>query len=296
MPSNEAHHGIIVAVDDSPSSLAATDWAARDAALRHVPLTLVHVLAEPPVGMWPEPALLNGFSEWRAKNGHEILAKARRVADRALEQSNPIAVTELSCAGTPVPTLVDLSKDADMMVVGCRGQGALQRMLLGSVSTGLVHHSHCPVAVIHDEDPMMDRPSDAPVLVGIDGSPVSELATAIAFDEASRRAVDLIAMHGWFDDDLRDWIGVDWDRQLEIGKEVLGERLAGWAERYPDVTVEHRLVDGDPAERLVAASETAQLTVVGSHGRGGFAGMLLGSVSSKVVHAARMPVIVARQG
>lgn len=296
MSTTAAHHGIIVAVDGSPSSLAATDWAARDAALRHVPLTLVHVLAEPPVGMWPEPALLTGFSDWRARNGHEVLAKARRVANEASPQTDSVPLTELSCAGTPIPTLVDLSKDADMVVVGCRGHGTLKRMLLGSVSTGLVQHSHCPVAVIHDEDPLMDHPSDAPVLVGIDGSPASELATAIAFDEASRRAVGLVALHGWFDDDLRDWIGVDWDRQLELGKEVLGERLAGWAERYPDVAVEHRLVDGDAAERLVEASEAAQLTVVGSHGRGGFAGMLLGSVSSAVVHAARMPVIVARHG
>lgn len=296
MSTSAAHHGIIVAVDGSPSSLTATDWAARDAALRHVPLTLVHVLSEPPVDMWPEPALLSEFSSWRAKNGHEILTNAHRIAKQALQESDSTTITKLSCAGNPVPTLVNLSKDADLVVVGCRGHGTLKRMLLGSVSTGLVHHSQCPVAVIHDEDPLMDNPSGAPVLVGIDGSRASELATAIAFDEASRRAVGLIAMHGWFDDDLRDWIGVDWDRQLELGKEVLSERLAGWAERYPDVVVEHRLVDGDAAERLVEASEAAQLTVVGSHGRGGFAGMLLGSVSSAVVHSARMPVIVARQG
>ena len=72
-----------------------------------------------------------------------------------------------------------------MVVVGCRGRGALARGLLGSVSTGLVHHAHCPVAIIHDEDPLMPHPSQAPVVVGIDGSPASELAMAIAFEEAS---------------------------------------------------------------------------------------------------------------
>ncbi|MET0451013.1 MAG: universal stress protein [Mycobacterium sp.] len=287
--------GIIVAVDGSPSSLVATDWAARDAALRRVPLTLVHVLSQPTVGLWPEPVSSAGLLEWRAQNGREILGEARLVADRAIFDVAPIAVDEVSCPGTPIPTLVDLSKDAAMMVVGCRGRGALRRRLLGSVSSGLIHHAHCPVAVIHDEDPLMDHPAQAPVLVGIDGSPASELATAMAFDEASRRGVGLIAMHGWFDDELHAWTGIDWDRQLGAGREALAERLAGWREHYPDVEIEQRLVDGDPAEQLVNASEGAQLTIVGSHGRGGFAGMLLGSVSSAVVQAARMPVIVARQ-
>ena len=86
-----------------------------------------------------------------------------------------------------------------MIVVGCRGLGAIGRRLLGSVSSGLVHHAHCPVAVIHDEDPMMPHPSEAPVVVGIDGSPASEQATAIAFEEASRRGVDLVAVHAWSD-------------------------------------------------------------------------------------------------
>jgi nucleotide-binding universal stress UspA family protein len=295
MSSSANHQGVIVAVDGSPSSLVATDWAARDAALRHVSLTLVHVLVEPVIGMWPEPVLVDEFSTWREKNRHQILTNARHVADRAILDFDPITVEEVTCAGAPIPTLVDLSKGAAMMVVGCRGRGALKRRLLGSVSSGVIHHAHCPVAVIHDEDPLMDHPAHAPVLVGIDGSPASELATAIAFDEASRRGVGLVAMHSWADDDVYGWAGVDWGRQLEIGKEALAERLAGWRERYPDVSVVHRLVYGDPAEKLVDASEAAQLTIVGSHGRGGFAGMLLGSVSSAVVQASRMPVIVARQ-
>jgi nucleotide-binding universal stress UspA family protein len=289
-------HGIVVAVDGSPASKVATDWAARDAAMRHVPLTLVHVLPEPMIGMWPEPMLLDDFSSWRDTHGHQILEEARHVADRAMLDDRPVAVDQRSYTGAIVPTLVDLSKDATMIVVGCRGLGTVKRQLLGSVSNGLVHHAHCPVAVIHDdEDPLMDNPAQAPVLVGIDGTPASESATAIAFDEASRRGVPLVAMHAWFDDDLYSWAGIDWDRQLQAGKEALAERLAGWREHYPDVPVDHRLVAADPGAQLIAASESAQLTVVGSHGRGGFAGMLLGSVSSAVVQGARMPVIVARQ-
>jgi len=149
--------------------------------------------------------------------------------------------------------------------------------------------------VIHDEDPLMHHPTQAPILVGIDGSPASELATAIAFDEACRRRVGLVAMHSWAHDDTHRRPGADVAPQLEVGEEALAERLAGCRARYPDVPVDYQLVCGNPAEKLVAASESAQLTVVGSHGRGGFAGMLLGSVSSAVVQAARTPVIVARQ-
>jgi nucleotide-binding universal stress UspA family protein len=288
-------HGIIVGVDGSPASKVAAVWAARDAAMRHVPLTLVHVLPEPMIGMWPGPMLLDDYTSWQEAQGQRILDEIRHVVDRAILDHQLVGVDQRSYVGAAIPTLVDLSKDADMIVVGCRGRSAVKRRLLGSVSTGLLHHAHCPVAVIHDEDPLMDHPAQAPVLVGIDGSPASESATAIAFDEASRRGVGLIAMHSWADDDLYNWAGIDWDRQLEIGREALSERLAGWSEHYPDVTVDQRLVHGDAAEQLITASEGAQLTVVGSHGRGGFTGMLVGSVSSAVVHGARMPVIVARQ-
>ena len=118
---------------------------------------------------------------------------------------------------------------------------------------------------------------------------------AIAFQEASQRGVGLIALHSWADYGSFEVSKGEWEDQLEIGRETLAERLAGWQERYPDVSVDRHLVHGNPATRLVAASESAQLTVVGSQaGRGGFAGMLLGSVSSAVVQTARTPVIVAR--
>jgi nucleotide-binding universal stress UspA family protein len=92
-----------------------------------------------------------------------------------------------------VPTLIEPSRDSQTTVVGSRGHGALRRGLLGSVSTALIHHALGPVAVIHDEAAPPDVTSRLPVLVGIDGSPASELATAIAFDEASWRGVDLVA-------------------------------------------------------------------------------------------------------
>ncbi len=289
------HRGVIVAVDGSPASTMATEWAAREAALRHVRLTLVHVLADPVLTMWPEPPLLDDFWTWRDTEGRQILDDARPVADAAIRGSDPIVVEQATYAGSTISTLADLSKDAELIVVGRRGHGGMERRLIGSVSAGVVRHAHCPVAVIHGEEPLVVNPGAAPVLVGIDGSPASELATAIAFDEASRRGVDVVAMHSWADYGPKRFISVDWQRQLEVGTEALAERLAGWQERYPEVAVDRRLVHGEPAAQLVAASETAQLMVIGSHGRGGFAGMLLGSVSSAVVEAVKTPLIIARQ-
>ena len=121
-----------------------------------------------------------------------------------------------------------------MIVAGSRGMGAFGSAVLGSVSIGLLHHAHCPVAVVHaDEAQTVDVTS--PVVVGIDGSPASEAATALAFDEASRRGVDLVALHAWSDVGVLPVLGMDWKEYEDQGHEVLGERLAGWHELYPDV-------------------------------------------------------------
>jgi len=283
---------IVVGVDGSPASRVAVGWAAHDAVMRNVALTLVHV-ANGDVVPWPR-ALPSGFGEWQQTRGRQFLAEATGVAEQAMGGIGSVDVSTEMYYSATVPTLVDLSKGAEMIVVGSRGHGAIGS-LLGSVSASLVQHARCPVAVVHDEIPLAPHPAHAPVLVGVDGSPASERATAIAFDEASRRQVDLIALHAWSEAGVLDFPGFDWSSIKLAEDEVLAERLAGWQERYPDVKV-HRLVVCDhPARQIIEHSQEAQLVVVGSHGLGGFAGMLLGSVSAAVVQAARTPVIVARQ-
>lgn len=236
-----------------------------------------------------------GVMRWQQDHGRRLVDGALKVVEEATQHGGPAGVhTEILASGA-VPTLIDLSKEAEIVVTGAQGSGRWPGRLLGSVSSALLRHAHCPVAIIHDEDSSMPDTSQAPVLVGIDGSPASELATAIAFDEASRRRTGLIALHAWSDLDVSEWPGIDWPATQSMAEEVLAERLAGWQEQYPDVQVSRSVVQAQPARQLVQQSEQAQLVVVGSRGRGGFAGMLVGSVGETVAQMARVPVIVARE-
>ncbi|MEO8813987.1 MAG: universal stress protein [Mycobacterium sp.] len=284
-------HGILVGVDGSPSAIAAVDWAARDAVLRGLPLTLVHILAPPVVMTFPETPMPPGYTEWQREQGELHLREALKITEAYTGASGPLRVDAETVVGSTVPMLVEMSGEATAVVVGCRGHGRLRRSLLGSVSSSLVRHAHCPVTVIHEEGLL---PATAPVVVGIDGSPVSEAATALAFEEASLRGVGLVAVYAWHDAGFFDFPGIDAAAMQADGELVLAERLAGWQERYPDVAVRRLAVCDRPADQLIEQSQSAQLVVVGSHGRGGFTGMLLGSVSLAVVQSAHAPVTVVR--
>lgn len=288
--------GIVVGVDGSAASASAVRWAAREAELRNLPLAVVSVLA--PVvqagGPWPEVPVPEEYVRIQQAEATDVVDKAvRSAADGA---AAALQITGEVLLGPIVATLVNMSARADMMVVGCRGEDAVSRALLGSVSSGLVHHAHCPVAIIHAEELPSER---APVVVGIDGSSTSELATAIAFDEASRRGVDLVALHAWSDMGpiefaSANWAPIEWRNIKVAEEEVLSERLSGWNDQYPDVTVHRVVVCDRPGPRLLERAGEAQLLVLGSHGRGGFPGMLLGSVCNAVVNSAQIPVIIAR--
>lgn len=281
---------ILVGVDGSAPSDAAVRWATREAVLHGASITLMHVIA--PIPDWPTPARQAEIAAWREKNARDVLAAARKlVSATAADDQSPPVRTEVPHSNI-VAALVTASEHARMVVTGSRGIDATGRFLLGSVSDGVVRHASCPVAVVHGDDGSADE--TAPVVVGVDGSPVSDAATELAFEEAACRGVDLVALHAWSDVGIFPVLGMAWEELEAADEDLLTERLTGWQERYPDVHVQRRLVSDRPAHWLIAESEHAQLVVVGSHGRGGFAGMLLGSVSTALAQSAKAPLIVVR--
>ena len=289
--------GILVAVDGSPESDAAVRWAAAEAVLRNRPVTLIHVVA-PIVVTWPIDGVMTSYYEWQEENARTVVAAAEKALTAAAGDHTLPAVNIEIRHDAIVPELTAASEHADLLVIGSRGLGRVGGALLGSVSRTLLHHARCPVVVTKEavtKEAGAGTPRDTlPVLLGIDGSPASENATAFAFSEASFRGVDLIALHAWSDVAVFPALGMDWHTYEQQGHEILAERLAGWQERYPDVHVQRRLVSDKPAHWLIEESENVQLVVVGSRGRGGLAGMLLGSVSTAVAESALAPVAVLR--
>jgi len=288
----QTKYGILVAVDGSPESDAAVRWATREAALRTAPVTLIHVVT-PGIESWSIATLQANFHEWQEDHTQQVIEQGLKTFHASAGESQPPEVrTEVRHSGV-LGALLEASREAQLTVVGSRGIGAFGRAMLGSVSSGLLHHAHGPVAVVHADEAQAPDPT-SPVLLGIDGTSASDEATTLAFDEASRRGVDLVALHAWSDVGIVELMRMDWQQYEDEGREVLRSRLAGCQQQYPTVKVRERVLCDQPARRLIDESQQAQLVVVGSHGRGGFTGMLLGSVSTKVAEAAKTPVIVVR--
>lgn len=292
MSQSSTRLGILVGIDGSPESLAAVRWAAAEAVLRQRPVTLMHVVS-PAIVSWSIEAVLSDYQGWQEDNADSVIKIALESLHAALHGSpSPEVLVERRHDGV-LTELTEASRTADLVVIGSRGKGLVGGAVLGSVSRNLLHHARCPVIVV--KDGVVRSPDRGlPVLLGIDGSPSSEAATGFAFDESSRRRVDLVALHAWSDVAQFPFLGVDWHKHEDQGHEILGERLAGWQEQYPDVTVHRRIVCDKPARWLIDESRNSQLVVVGSRGRGDISSMLLGSVSTSVAESALAPVAVVR--
>ncbi len=284
---------VIVGIDTSSGSYTAYGWAAEEAARRHAVLRLVHAYTAP----------ARGFPGYNPMS-HESQAALRAEGEELLEdtaatlrQTHPtLTIDTRLINGDPVAALQAQSEHARLTVVGSRGSGRLTGLVLGSVAMAIASTNPAPVAVIH---PHQRAYPSGPVVVGVDGSPTSEAAIAFAFESAALRHTKLVAVHSWNDavvdaafpehPILIDPAEIDTEERA-----LLSERLAGWHDKYPDVVVEQTVVHGRPTPALLEYGETSELLVVGSRGRGGFKGMLLGSTSHALIMHCQCPVVVVR--
>jgi nucleotide-binding universal stress UspA family protein len=211
---------------------------------------------------------------------------------RARQSSPDLIISTESVVDRAASGLVELSSRADTVVLGRSGHGFVVGALLGSVALQVVTHARCPVVVVHAST---DDASDARgVVVGVDGSAVSELALGYAFEQASMRGVHLDVVHAWWTtatSGLTPDIKTDKVTQERL---TLSEAMVGWSEKYPDVQVRESLPMGSTVTILTEAAKDAELLVVGSRGRGGFRSLLLGSVSQGVLQHATCTVAVVR--
>ena len=293
MAQNRVRRAVVAGVDGSECGLQAVRWAAAEADRRHLPLRLVAAHAWPAGRLVGDPGL--GVDP-RAVLRDVVLGHLATAAEAALSVAPQLEVDRVDVTGYAVPVLQGESAHAELVVLGDLGLGGFTGLLIGSVAVALAAHAACPVVVVRGPEPDYRTPLAEPVVVGVDGSPTSEAAVAFAFEAASLRGVPLVAVHAWRDMVVDPTMAplLDWDALESDEREVLAERMAGWTEKYPDVPVRRLVVRQRAARALVEESGRAQLIVVGSRGRGGVQGMLLGSVSQALLHHAHCPVAVVR--
>ena len=297
---------ILVGVDGSAASLHALDWAAQEAGVHGLGLRIVCGYSLP---SFAAASLDGGYA---ALDDSAIRAGAEAVVADAVAHVAGIGVPVTShvMIGDAAAVLIDESARAQLAVVGTRGGGGFAERLLGTVSSALPAHAKCPTIVVPPRrkakgtppqlEPLVVRPVHR-VVVGVDGSPQAELALRWAIREATAWQAELVAVTGvpvtsstgalaWLPD------AVDHDQVLQdvaSALDVLIDRVAADEPGAP--TVKRTVLDGTGAQLLTEASGTTDLLVVGSRGRGGFAGLLLGSTSQAVLHHAQCPVVVITQ-
>lgn len=296
----EAQRPVVVGVDASPDSVSAVDLGAWEAHRRGRRLRLVNGYVE------PVPYTSIGFAYYDPSEQAQRDQAKRILNDTAddVRRAYPdLEIETVVSAGAPAAVLVEETKDASLAVVGSRGLGGFKGLMIGSVSTSLAIHAHCPVIVLRpptEGGSAMPKPAPqpGPVVAGVDGSADSVESLGFAFEEASARGVPVIAVYVWWTLPYGN-LGPITLRHYDHGEaaaeaeRLLAEASAGWVEKYPDVAFERRPVQAmNPTVGLLEASEHAGLLVVGSRGRGGFTGLLLGSTSRELVQRAQCPVAV----
>ena len=283
---------VVVGIDGSEPAAVALRWAAAEARRRGAALEVVHSWL-PPLPLAPQDLYVDyGTMEAGARRGLDHAVAELRKAGGAPE--DVVATLSMEHAA---PALMEAARGADLLVVGARGRGGFAGLRLGSVSQACVQHAPCPVAVVPHPPA---SPPHGRIIVGVDGSEAAEHVLRWAADEAERWGATLMVVNAWaapraltpFD------AGVTFDVTAleEAGRSDLVARVDVVRQEMGDEApvMEVRLVGASPAHALIEAAKDADLLVVGHRGRGGFAGLLLGSVSQQAVHHASCPVVVVR--
>ncbi|HEV2087223.1 MAG TPA: universal stress protein [Cryptosporangiaceae bacterium] len=293
---------VLVGVDGSEESRVAVDWAVREAVLRHRPLRLVHAWGWlPPVHVPLAPIPVTPVPVEPVEGLEQAVAE---LLDAEVERARALApgheISGELARGAASNVLLERAEDsgAVLLAIGHRGLGGFAGLLVGSVGVQLTAHAPCPVVVVRQLG-VPNGPSVGQVVTGVDGSPRSVGALAFAFEEASLHGQGLTAVHAWQVPETVFEAGpipavYDMDAASDAAARVLAEALAGWQDAYPDVRVERRVVHAAPAKALLDHAKGAELLVVGTRGRGGFTGLLFGSVSQAALHHAPCPVAVVR--
>ncbi|MFC0527666.1 universal stress protein [Phytohabitans kaempferiae] len=286
---------VVAGVDGSPASLVAAAHAAEAALRREVPLDLVH-------------GYLHAFRYGVPLDPYPVQLPppdpdAQLMLDAAAEElraSRPgLEVRTRQVAGGGAGALVDASRSATLVVVGSRGHGGFAGLLLGSVGAQVAAHAQCPALVVRPPSPPPPT-GEGPIIVGVDGSHGAARALAYAAREARLRRTGLLLVHAWWldarDGGVRETFAETEKAARAAAEELLDGAAAAVRETHPEVPVRRQLVHArEAAPHLVEASRDAALIVVGSRGRGGFTGLLLGSVSQELVHHAHCPVLVTHE-
>lgn len=283
----DVHPPIVVGVDPDPAKRMALAWAADEAARRRLPLRLVHAESTPTVGFgrWEVPPSWEAWNEVLHRAGEHVLKEAVSFVETRQSQ---VQVSVLLAEGKPAWVLREQSRQATAVVLGSWHLGRAREVFgSSSVAVPVMTHARCPVVVVPEWEHVTQQPPH--FVVGVDGSAHSASAVDFAFQEAALRGATLRAVCAWQPGPL-PWMFDEHAEQQEY-RRVLSETVAGRGAAYPDVEVHHELLSGHPVEVLTGASAHALGLMVGTRGRGGFTGMLLGSVSQGVLHYARCPVI-----
>ncbi len=266
---------VVVGVDGSPSAHTALRWAIDQAVAEKRPLTLV----------FAEPSSEGG-------EGQSILTEASAEVSR---RAPAVEVHQVLVVADPREVLLQLSRQASLVVLGSRGRGPVRRLLLGSVGVAVTRHAACSVVVVRPGNVGLVRHG---VLVGVDGSETSRGVLEFAFHHASLHGLALTVLHTFVDSIVygsTDGVAVPFlvnarANDLEEERLLLAESMSGMQEKYPDVRVRTELARGLPAERLLQEDTRMNLIVVGSHVSGSASELLHGSVAMTVVEHATCPV------